>query len=177
MLPRSEGSFRGETASLGGPHLVAVAGFTDFDQFPQLVDSAGAVVIATVEDIDPGRHVGDDPDALIGFDEVTLRIERVLSGTANSEQLTLEIEPEVGFRDALSDAWLNVGRRSLLFVVEKTSPIDTPGLWRLLNSHSVYLIEDSQDLVGMSEDQTDVFSQAVAERSLDEVVRLITSQE
>jgi hypothetical protein len=60
-----------------------------FESLPQMVATSDLVIEGTVQEVEPGRVVGEG-DAEIQFAQVTLSVDRVLSGRMDAASVVLE---------------------------------------------------------------------------------------
>lgn len=102
-----------------------------------MVATSGLVVEGTVQQVEPGRIVGEG-DASIQFAQVTLSVDRVLFGRKDADNVVLE---EYGLERGHPS---RVGDHGVYFLHRKT---DAPTFHRLVNSQGRFLDDGRGGLV------------------------------
>jgi hypothetical protein len=104
-------------------------GVVILEDLPQMVASSDLVIAGTVQEVEPGRVLGEG-DAAIQFAQVTLSVDRVLSGRMDAASVVLE---EYGLERGHPS---RVGDHGVYFLHQKT---DAPAFHRLVNSQGRFL--------------------------------------
>jgi hypothetical protein len=100
-----------------------------FESLPQMVATSDLVIEGTVQEVEPGRVVGEG-GAAIRFAHVTLSVDRVLFGRMEAASVALE---EYGLERGHPS---RVGDHGVYFLHPKT---DSPAFYRLVNSQGRFL--------------------------------------
>lgn len=109
-----------------------------FESFPEMVATADAVVVATVEGIESGPTWPPEAGAYRQW-LVGVHVEEVLSGSVPAKRLDLVVDDTYIFNPLLEchgRDWWEVGTRSVFFLYDWTAN----GSFGPLNSHSIYMV-------------------------------------
>jgi hypothetical protein len=113
-----------------------------FESLPQMVATSHLVIEGTVQEVEPGRVLGDG-DAAIQFAQVTLSVDRVLFARMDAASVVLEeYLLELGHPS-------RVGDHGVYFLHQKT---DAPAFHRLVNSQGRLLDDGKGGLVAPNDE-------------------------
>jgi hypothetical protein len=108
-----------------------------FENLPQMVASSDLVIEGTVQEVEPGRVLGEG-DAAIQFAQVTLSVDRLLFGRMDAADIVVE---EYGLERGHPS---RVGDHGVYFLHQKT---DAPAFHRLVSSQGRFLDDGRSGLV------------------------------
>jgi hypothetical protein len=113
-----------------------------FESLPQMVATSDLVIEGTIQEVEPGRVVGDG-DAAIRFTQVTVSVDRVLFRRMEAAKVELE---EYGLEFGHPS---RVGDHGVYFLHQKT---DAPAFYRLVNSQGRFLDDGKGGLVAPNDE-------------------------
>jgi hypothetical protein len=113
-----------------------------FESLPQMVATSDLVIEGTVQEVEPGRVVGEG-DASIQFAQVTVSVDRVVFGRMDAASVVLE---EYGLQLGHPS---RVGDHGVYFLHQKA---DAPAFHRLVNSQGRFLDDGKGGLVAPNDE-------------------------
>lgn len=135
----------------GSRDIAPAGGFEGTDEYyfetlPRMVATVDLVVVATVQDVRPGRSVGAEGDEFpVEFVDAVLQVSQLLHGSAQADSITVEtLEAQTYVTD-----WRKAGHEVLIFLSKGDAL--SKGRYYPTNSQSVLLV-DGQNLSGTIKD-------------------------